>query len=128
LWSTAKTLAGATPGSYTSWALFRADGIQAETIVRETQSALDVTAATPTLFTLYPQEVVTAGEHPLGRCRLSCTTDNREPARPADNFWPFARIQTVPVAPDDQPAAKIRDPAPAPERLPAAQARELQRN
>ena len=39
----AETLAGATAGSFTSWALFRADGIQAETIAWETQSGLDVT-------------------------------------------------------------------------------------
>ncbi len=76
-WAPAQTLTGATAGSFTSWALFRADGIQAATIAWETQSDLDVTAATPTLFTLHQQETVTAGQHTLGRCRLAYTPDSR---------------------------------------------------
>jgi len=77
LWDPVKTIDGVTAGSFTSWAIFRVDGIQAETIVWETQSDLNVTAVTPTLFTLYQQEYITAGEHNLGRFRLSYTTDNR---------------------------------------------------
>lgn len=90
MWDPAKTLAGATAGSFTPWAIFRADGIQAEIIVRETQSDLDVTAASPTLLTLHQQGVVTAGEHNLSRFRLSEATDSR-----ADNAFGLARSGDV---------------------------------
>ena len=77
LWAPSKTIDGITAGSFTSWAIFRPGGLQAENIVWQTQSDLSVSAALPTLFLLYQQEYVTFGEHNLGRFRLSYTTDNR---------------------------------------------------
>ena len=77
LWDPAKTIDGAVSGGFTSWAIFRPSGIQAETIVWETQSDLSVTAAQGLAFSIYQQEYITAGEHNLGRFRLSYTTDDR---------------------------------------------------
>jgi hypothetical protein len=77
LWDPNKTIDGATAGSFTSWAISRVGGSQAETIVWQTQSDLSVTAATPLLFSLYQQEYITAGQQNLGRFRLSFTTDAR---------------------------------------------------
>ena len=77
LWDPIKTIDGALSGGFTSWAIFQPGGIQAETIVWETQSDLSVAAAQGLTFLIYQQEYVTAGQHNLGRFRLSYTTDDR---------------------------------------------------
>lgn len=76
LWDPWKTIDGVTDGSFTSWAIFDPAGIQAQTIVWETQQ--DVGTGSETFrFDLYHGDYVPASTHYLGHFRLSYTTDNR---------------------------------------------------
>ncbi|MES2091392.1 MAG: hypothetical protein V4532_15655, partial [Pseudomonadota bacterium] len=77
LWGAYKTIDGNAAGAFTSWAIYRADGIQAESIVWETQSDLTLDGTLPLRFDLHQQDGIPTPGHNLGRFRLSYTTDDR---------------------------------------------------
>jgi hypothetical protein len=77
LWIPAKTIDGMPYGAFTSWAIYELPGIQAQTIVWETQSDFTSGGAPNLRFNLYHGDYVPSLTHYLGRFRLSYTTDDR---------------------------------------------------
>ena len=77
LWDPYKTIDGAASGAFTSWAIYRDNGIQAESIVWETQSDLTLNGSQALRFELSQQDYIPSPGHNLGRFRLSYTTVDR---------------------------------------------------